>query len=584
MSALRSSRLTALGLALGWGSLVLAPGACGDSSSANDIGLAGSQGPVPAIDAPAAIGPTTPGANPATPAPERENEATFRAPVVTGKYVWSANPTSGRVAVIAADDYTIHAAEAGKGPTFIAAVSPDAAQPRAIVINTGADNATLLELANSGAISTLSIPLHQGADSWSVSPDGRIAIAWTDSRKVTRPDPTDGFQDITVIELPDGAPPVATRLTLGYRPSAISFDSAGRRAFGVTQDGISVVDLDPGSVRLSQLIPLPSDLRLAPDVSVTADGARALARVEGSSNLYDIDLATGSSTAIDLGGPITDLDLSDDGTLAVAVVQHSTSSVTADAGADPNEDAGAGSDGGTDTDGADAGAPADAGLPPVITPARTTSEALFIPIPAGLTASAERRSFTSSTQTFRSIVLSADGRHSVLFTTATPSSRVTLLGPDLSARALDLIAPVRAVFLTADGASAIALQDPARGSVKRGAFSVLSLDSVRSPKLVASDAPAISVALSPTNSERALVTVSDPGNAAFGAYLVRTPNLQVDYQSLSSEPLASGTVPGVEKAFVAEVHPEGRITFIGLDDGQGREITGFELSSKVVTE
>jgi hypothetical protein len=220
----------------------------------------------------------------------------------------------------------------------------------------------------------------------------------------------------------------------------------------------------------------------------------------------------------------------------------------------------------------------------VIAATITTSEALFIPIPAGLAGVAQRRSFTSSTQTFRSVVLSADGQHSVLFTTSTPSSRVTLLGPDLSARALDLIAPVRAVFLTAGGGSAIALQDPAPGSVKRGAFSVLSLDSVRSPKLVASDAPAISVALSPTNSERALVTVSDPGQATFGAFLVRTPNFQVDYQSLSSEPLASGTVPVVEKAFVAEVHPEGRITFIGLDDGQGREITGFELASKVVTE
>src|SRR5262249_3237109 len=112
----------------------------------------------------------------------------------------------------------------------------------------------------------------------------------------------------------------------------------------------------------------------------------------------------------------------------------------------------------------------------------------------------------------------------------------------------------------------------------------LTLDSLRAPKLVASDAPTVAVALSPTNSERALVTVSDPSSNSFGAYLVRTPNLQVDYQSLSSEPLASGTVPDAEKAFVAQVHPEGRISFIALDDGQSREITGFELSSKVVSE
>jgi len=130
---------------------------------------------------------------------------------------------------------------------------------------------------------------------------------------------------------------------------------------------------------------------------------------------------------------------------------------------------------------------------------------------------------------------------------------------------------------------AVVLQDPPAGSQKKGAFSVLSLASVRAPKLVASDAPALAVALSSSNAERALVTVSD-AKASFGVFLVRTPNLQVDFNSLSSEPLASGTVPGAQKGFVAQEHPEGRITFIDLNDGGEREITGFELSSKVVNE
>jgi len=72
--------------------------------------------------------------------------------------------------------------------------------------------------------------------------------------------------------------------------------------------------------------------------------------------------------------------------------------------------------------------------------------------------------------------------------------------------------------------------------------------------------------------------------ASPGVFLVRTPNLQVDFSSLSSEPLASGTVPGANKGFVAQQHPEGRITFIDLNEGAQREITGFELSSKVVNE
>jgi len=513
------------------------------------------------------------GAAQAQPPPELEREASFRAPVVTGKYVWSANPSSGRVAIIDAQSYEIRAAVAGLAPTFVAALSDQ--PPRALVINTGSDDATLLELAASGEIRTESIGLHQGADSWSVAPGGRLAIAWTDSSKATRPDPTDGFQDITVIELPDGAKPLATRLTVGYRPTAFAFDAAGQHAFGITEDGISVVELAAGAVRLSRLVTLPSTTRTRPDVSVTPDGSRALARLEGSALLYDIDLSSGATREIDLGGNLTDLDLSEDGSRAVAVVQRAEPETNAgDAGV---------SDGDAGAPEGDAGDP-DAGASP---PAASASSAVFIAIPAGLTDAAARQTLTVPRENFRSVALSSDGAHAVLFTTARPTARVTLVGSygtELEARSLDLIAAVRAVFLTADGANAIALQDPPSGSLKKGAFSVLSLANVRAPKLVASDAPAVAVALPVGNSERALVTVSDPARRSFGAFLVRTPNLQVDFNSLSSEPLASGTVPGAQKAFVAQQHPEGRITFIDLNDGDEREITGFELSSKVVNE
>jgi hypothetical protein len=183
-----------------------------------------------------------------------------------------------------------------------------------------------------------------------------------------------------------------------------------------------------------------------------------------------------------------------------------------------------------------------------------------------------------------SVSLSPDGSRAVLFSTALGSGRVTLVGADLSQREVDLIAPVRAVFVTADSRHAIALQDPPRGSIKKGAFSVLALDAVRAPKLVAADAPAEFVALDPESSERAIVTVSDVDAGLYGAYFVRMPTLQVDFGALSSRPLSTGTVPAARKGFVAQEHPEGRITFIDLGDGQSREITGFELSAKVVDE
>src|SRR4051812_16064920 len=42
---------------------------------------------------------------PPPPPPEKELESAFQAPVATDRYVWTANPSTDRVALIAADDF-----------------------------------------------------------------------------------------------------------------------------------------------------------------------------------------------------------------------------------------------------------------------------------------------------------------------------------------------------------------------------------------------------------------------------------------------------------------------------------------------
>jgi hypothetical protein len=41
-------------------------------------------------------------------------------------------------------------------------------------------------------------------------------------------------------------------------------------------------------------------------------------------------------------------------------------------------------------------------------------------------------------------------------------------------------------------------------------------------------------------------------------------------------------VAGARRAFVAQQHREGRITFIDLISGEARTLTGFELGARVV--
>src|SRR6476469_472169 len=100
--------------------------ACGDAGKLDDQPLSKAEGRTPPVFAPGEVAHGADTSNPATPSPqpptpEVEPETSYRAPVVTGKYVWSANPSSGRVAIIDAESYEIRAVDAGRKPTFVAA-------------------------------------------------------------------------------------------------------------------------------------------------------------------------------------------------------------------------------------------------------------------------------------------------------------------------------------------------------------------------------------------------------------------------------------------------------------------------------
>jgi hypothetical protein len=67
-------------------------------------------------------------------------------------------------------------------------------------------------------------------------------------------------------------------------------------------------------------------------------------------------------------------------------------------------------------------------------------------------------------------------------------------------------------------------------------------------------------------------------------YRVRLDTMQEDFLELASPPAtaATGIVEEVGRGFVAQTHPEGRITFIDLETAQAHTITGFELAARIV--
>jgi hypothetical protein len=504
-------------------------------------------------------------------APEMEVEKAFEAPVATGRYVWAANPKTGRVAFINSQTYQVKTVAAGEGPTYIAAIPGDG--DRAIVINVLSSDATYLSQDAAGNLEQRTYALSKGSDanSWAISADGRYAIAWTDVTRVQNPDQFQGFQTVSIIDLSGTGP--AVRQSVGFRPRSISFAATPPRAFAVTDDGISVIDLampaspvrlikypdavadpvdaasagsisntveatdataaDAGATEASVITPPPPPTPGKADVSITPEGAYAIIRRENTSTVNVVDLAQETSWSWKLSGAVTDLDLADTGTSAVAVV-------------------------------------------------RSSSTASVLPVPG--TADSVPKEIHIDGEVIGSVVIAPQGKTALLYTNAVPVSRLTVLHIDTAAyEPIELHAPVLSVFASPTAEHAIVIHNSMNGqlSSKPGAFSVVPLSGTASPVIQTTDAPPMSVSISPKG-DLAVIPARDSTKNIYLTYLAHLSSGIVDRFELASPPTAAGFVGDGSEVFIAQDHPEGRVSFIDPASGQVRTITGFEIASGII--
>jgi hypothetical protein len=150
-------------------------------------------------------------------------------------------------------------------------------------------------------------------------------------------------------------------------------------------------------------------------------------------------------------------------------------------------------------------------------------------------------------------------------------------------RVVRLYSRVLAVFSSPDARHAVVLHDKtaatATDPATPGAFSLVPIADTLPARIVAMQAAPAAVAV---GNAHAIVAERDDQANVFGAYLARMPELAEERYPLASPPIAAGLVPAANRAFVAQAHPEGRLTFFDLDTGAARTLTGFELSSRVV--
>jgi hypothetical protein len=471
---------------------------------------------------------------------EMEEHRAFETPQAGARYVYVANPKRDTVAVIDSTSLAIRLAPAGDTPTTLATVP---GKDVALVINAGSGDATILRTDN-GATRTSTVPVVAGANALAISPDGTHAVAWYDSLAGGVAGRSGSFQDVSVITL--GTTDQSVSLSVGFRPSAVVFSSDGAAAFVVTDDGVSVLRFaDLKGPAVAPLVRIDDGAGgTARDVSVTPDGRFALARREGGAQIQVVDLASGVITPLDLGSPVTDLDLSPAADFALAVLRESHAVVR-------------------------------------------------IPLPGGVTNPALRITTTLDGDPLGSATITPDGKIAVLYTTAAPVERLVVLPLDTRIpRSVRLRKAVRAVAMAPDGRTALVVHTKASGSpamvgldpdeiIDRSyGYTVVDL-ATGFAKLQLTPAPVGDLAVTP-DAARAFLLLRDDGASIRVAQRIHLTSFIVDDFPLGSPPLALAALADSKRIFVSQQHPEGRISFIQWETGAIESVTGFELNGRIV--
>ncbi len=496
---------------------------------------------------------------------EVELEENFRAPVVSGPYLWTANPESNRIAVIQAETLEVQVVAGGDGPTFLAALPGGDQGGGALVLNLDGQDASVFRHdsgvgfggANASDIEQSRVRVQAGASAWTVGASGRFAIAWSRFQDDLK-GPLDGYQDLTVLDL-EGGQVKATKLSVGFRPTQVVINQAETRAYAVCRPGLSVIDLtqDPPVVLRELALPEEEGGR-SRDVSLTRDGGLSLVRIDQKPTVLVVDTETDQRTTITLPRPVTDLDLSADGTTAVAVMRPLTF------GVDPG-----GGEGGL---GGEGGAAAESD-------AEQESLIALLQIPE-IQEDPDAFELVSTPEFVGSTVVADDASFALLYTNAIANSHLTIL--DLgtrTTRVVDVTAPIQAAFLAPNARHAVTVMTPPPGSQLAGAFALVPVQQALPARIEGTDTVPRFVAVS---SDAALLTTWGSSSLPAVSLLGRFPSLIVDKIPLKSEPLASGLLLEANRGFVAQAHPQGRVTFVDLETADAPTVTGFELSSQVV--
>lgn len=512
---------------------------------------------------------------------EQSYNVSFELPQAGKNFVFVTNSASNTVAVIDAANLGIQTVETGANPRFLQTV---AGTDTAIALNVDSSTATVIRASLDKPPSHVDLEVIPGANAIAIAPDGKHAVVYVNSRFTPSGKSSGSYQKITVITLSDTGD-TKTDMTVAYKPSDVFFSSDSAKGYVVAEQYVSVLDfaeIDKQGAGMRSDVSLGYAFGQIPKgVSVTPNGRYALARLENASVLHLVDL-----TAKDPAKAVKELDLAQ-----LASLMESS-----------DEDAGAGFVSSaivTDLDLSSDGSFA-------VAVVREKSTVLRIPIPQAfedpLVYDADKSVIDTIKLTGTAIIGSAtlapDNRHLLLYTTAIATgaiapylNHVTILDLQKGATSqitVPLYRSVKAVAITSDSANALIEHQPqanaasaVEGQTFEGpyAYSMLKLSS-GATTMQTTWAAVGSFALVPEG-KSIFMLFRDDKRGIKQAHRVSLDTFVAEIIGLESPPNSVGSIPNAYKVFIGQEHAEGWITFIDLATNQKQSVTGFELNGKI---
>jgi hypothetical protein len=475
--------------------------------------------------------------------PEVENKK--EAPASGKNYVYVAVPKQNMVAKIDSSTLQVRAIKVGSNPGALQTIN---GQDIALLLNRSSASATLLRSKPDGSDENVTLATVFGLNRLAIAPDGRSAIAFYDvSQSDGNLPPQQTIQEVTLLKLDPPGKEKSINISTGFRPVDVQFSQNSSHAYVVTEEGISIIEIAVTNKPLiAPFVSLLKDVfnEQKPDeVLITPDGKVAILRQSGLQGIRVADLTTTNLTDIALGSDATDIDLTEDGSLLIAVL-------------------------------------------------RDSSEVALIDIPSDLEDPTQIEIISVTGSTIGQVSLSSDGKHAFLYSNATPQ-KVALIA-DLSSRqivAYPLKKGVRAVYGTPDGTKAVIMHNKVPGTPKAEEGTEAFIDKSFGYSMISLASGFVKLQLTEANPEKltfaadslsGYLLLNDSSQDLRTVECLNLDTFQVESITMGSPPVALGILPGTQKVYAAQSHPLGRITFIEQKTHATKTITGFELNSYVI--